>query len=682
MPGFVRRMSVLFVLLGLCLAPAFGATIDALDIAKIRSAGSSAISPDGTQVAYLLSVPRELWEEDSGRSWNELHVVGADGTDRTFISGHQNVSSIRWAPDGSGIFFLAKRGDDKFTSLYRISMMGGEAVQVLKHEAAIGSYDIHADGKTVAFTAKPKEDKKEKKLKKKGFNAEVFEENLHNVGVWIAELSGEARRLDLKGSASSIVWSPVDDRLLLMLAPTPLIDDSYMRKRIHIVDSKSGDVLQSFKTEGKLGALHWSTDGKSIGMIAAADLNDPSAGRLWVGDAATGKISDRLPNLMGHVQSFVWKDADTIVYVADIGVWTRIAEVGSKGKPKTLVKTGSTILSSISISKNGSAMAMQGQSPSHPSEVFLLDAGSAGAKRLTDSNPWLADRELGPQEVVKFKARDGLALEGILVRPLHEEKGQRYPLVLTVHGGPESHHRNGWMTGYSGPAQMLSAAGFAVFYTNYRASTGYGVEFSKMDHKDMAGGEFDDLVDAVDHLIGTGLVDKDRVGVTGGSYGGYATGWLSTFYSERFAAGVMFVGISDLISKVGTSDIRNELYEVHARVRPWEDWQLFLERSPIYHVQKAKTPLLIMGGKDDTRVYPGQSLALYTYLKMAGDTPVRLVRYPGEGHGNRKSAARFDYTLRMMRWMKHYLQDGGTDLPPAELEYPFGGDDDEDSEEE
>jgi len=163
------------------------------------------------------------------------------------------------------------------------------------------------------------------------------------------------------------------------------------------------------------------------------------------------------------------------------------------------------------------------------------------------------------------------------------------------------------------------------------------------------------------------LVDGEKVGVTGGSYGGYATAWMSTRYSDRFAAGVMSVGISNNISKWGTSDIPEELYHVHARKRIWDDYQGYLERSPIYHVDNAKTPLLIMHGKEDTRVDPGQSYELYRHIKTRTETPVRLVLYPGEGHGNRNATARFDFNLRMMRWFNQYLK-GEKVRPDTELE--------------
>jgi dipeptidyl aminopeptidase/acylaminoacyl peptidase len=219
---------------------------------------------------------------------------------------------------------------------------------------------------------------------------------------------------------------------------------------------------------------------------------------------------------------------------------------------------------------------------------------------------------------------------------------------------------------------MAAARGMAVFYPNYRGSTGRGRAFSKLSQGDPAGKEFDDLVDGVDHLIATGLVDAGKVGVTGGSYGGYATAWCSTRYSDRFAAGVMFVGISNKTSKSGTTDIPDEEFLVHALRRTWdspEDWQFFLERSPVYHAGKHATPLLIMHGKSDPRVHPSQSMELYRQLKVRNQAPVRLVFYPGEGHGNTKAAARYDYNLRMLQWFEHYLQGQGGTMPGTALNY-------------
>jgi dipeptidyl aminopeptidase/acylaminoacyl peptidase len=649
-------------------------------VAKVRGVVSAEISPDGKHIAYLLAVPRQPYEDENGSPWIELHMIDSDGTSRPFITGEVNVGSITWTPDGEGIAFLAKRGNDEHQALYVIPLRGGEATRVLSHDTGVGAYSFNGDGSRVAFLSKDEKPKDKEKLGKKGFNAEIFEEELRFTRVWIGTLNSddEPKLLELDGNASELHWSPTTDKLAVALAPTPLIDDHYMKRKVRVVDIKSGEIVARIENPGKLGQVAWSPDGKHLAMVLAGDLNDPSPGRLMVAPASDGPLQDILPNYKGHVTGVAWQDDETVMFVGDEGVWTTLGEIRFDGSArKTHIPAGKHVFRGLRLSKDGHTGVMIGSSPTHATELFVMRHGDSGPRRLTDSNPWMKDMRFAGQEPITYQARDGLDIEGILIHPLDEQPGQRYPLIVAVHGGPEAHHSNGWMTSYSGPGQVAAAEGYAVFYPNYRASTGRGVEFSKLDHGDPAGKEFDDLVDGVDHLVSMGLVDRDRVGVTGGSYGGYATAWCSTYYSERFAAGVMFVGLSDLIAKVGTTDIPNEMTLVHWRKHLWDDWELFLNRSPIRYVQKAKTPLLILHGKDDTRVHPSQSMELYRNLKTIGQTPVRLVWYPGEGHGNRKAGARYDYNLRMMRWFNHYLKGKGGDPPPHKLDYGFDEEDEE-----
>jgi dipeptidyl aminopeptidase/acylaminoacyl peptidase len=329
------------------------------------------------------------------------------------------------------------------------------------------------------------------------------------------------------------------------------VDDDLMARKVHVVDAESSKVVASFENPGKLGAVAWSPDAKNLAIISAADINDPDAGRLMIAPASGGPLHDMLPDIEYDVAEIAWQDERAIMFIADEGVWTTFnqlnADISNYRTP--IVQTGGPVLTGLSLARDTRAAAYIGQTPQHPPEVYFMKHGEAGSQRLTDSNPGLTEKKLAPQEVVEYKARDGLRIQGLLIRPLNEEKGKQYPLIVVVHGGPEAHYRNGWLTNYGAPGQVAAAQGYAVFYPNYRASTGRGVAFSKLDHGDPAGKEFDDVVDGVDYLVGAGLADKARVGVTGGSYGGFATAWLTTFYSERFAAGVMLFGISDLISK-------------------------------------------------------------------------------------------------------------------------------------
>lgn len=655
------------------------------EVARLKSAASPVISPDGKRVAYLQVVQRDPYADpdqgdvkfEDGPSYMELFVIDLpNGEPRPFITGQVSIGGLSWSPDSRAILFLDKRGKDENKCLYRIPIDGGEARRVLSHEADVISYSLSPDGARVAFRAEAKKPKEKKELLDKGFKAEVYEEELSPIHVWVAPLDDPAqkpRKLPLVGSAVSLQWSPAAAQLAVALAPTPLIDDIYMQSRVHVVDADSGDVICKLDNPGKLGPIAWSPDGRLLAMISAEDIHDPSEGRLMVAPATGGPLKDILPNYLGHVTAIAWQDSDTIMYIGDEGVATTFGKVRADGsQQKVLVGRGDLMLTGFTLSRDGLKGVFVADSSVHPSEIYLIEHENLTPRRLTDSNPQLSDFRMARQEVVTYKARDGLELEGILIRPLDEEPGHRYPLILYVHGGPEAHERNGWLTNYGRPGQVAAARGFAVFYPNYRGSTGRGVAFSKLGQGDEAGKEFDDLVDAIVHFSENGLVDKKRVGITGGSYGGYASAWGATALSEHFAASVMFVGISNAISKKGTTDIPNEDYLVHTRSRMWDDkWQFYLERSPIYHVKKARTPILILHGKDDPRVHPSQSMELYRHLKTIGEVPVRLVWYPGEGHGNRRAAARLDYNLRMMQWLEHYLIGPGGDPPPMELEYGF-----------
>ena len=650
-------------------------------VARLRYVAAAEMSPDGKHVAYVLSVPRRPFVEDDGPAWSELHVVDDQGNSRPYVTGKSNVSAIAWKPDGSAISFLDKRDGDKHRALYAIPLRGGEASKILDHDTDIADYSWSPDGKRIAFTATEKQPEDAKKLKDKGFNQEVYEEKLESNRIWIAEPQSvdawddaddddKPTKFELPGHATGVTWSPTGKHLAAAVAPTPLIDDFYMKRKIHVIDAGDGSPVGVIENPGKLGVYRWSPDGRHIALLAGADIHDPNAGRLMVAPHTGGKPVDVLPDLAdGDATSLGWRDAEQIVFLAGRGGTASLGSVPLDGEDRrTAIPFGKHSLADLTLSSDGNHAAVIGDSPAHPPEVFLVERGTQ-LKQLTNNNPWLADVELAKQEVVTYKARDGLELEGLLIRPLNEQPGERYPLVMIVHGGPEAHFRNGWMTSYSRPGQLLAANGFAVFYPNYRGSTGRGVEFSKRGQSDYAGGEFDDVIDAIDHLAEAGLVDKDKVGVTGGSYGGYASAWLATRHTDRFAASVMFVGISDLISKFGTTDIPNEMLLVHARKQPWDDWAFYKERSPITYAEQARTPILIMHGKNDPRVHPSQSMELYRYLKTLGNVPVRLVFYEGEGHGNRKAAARLDYSMRLLRWMQHYLQGSGGDPPPADLDY-------------
>ena len=660
-----RALAALCFSLLMLPAAAFGAGLDLRQLHELRQVGEVVASPDGRWVAYTLAVPRELFVEDDGPAWTELHIADANGVSRAYVSGAVNVRAIGWTPDSATVTFLAKRGDDEARGLYGIDVAGGEARRLLAHATDLKDYSLAPDGRQAAFIARAAETDEDKEARKHGFTQRVYEEDVRPFRLYVADLGadGEPRELPVEGSAQEVQWSPAGDRLAVKVSPRELVDDVLMNSRIHLVDVAAGETLGVVRTPGKLGRMAWAPDGRHLALVMGADGSDPREGRLAVVGRDGGEPRDVLPGLEGHVWHVAWRDRDRILYLSYEGVQARLGEIGRDGRRDRTIADDGPVWRSLSVSADGKVMALSADTPAHPREAFRLE-GRERPQRLTVSNPWLADVELARQEVVRYRARDGLEIEGLLIHPLQRQDDERVPLILAVHGGPEAHYSDGWLSSYSQPGQAAAARGYAVFYPNYRASTGRGVAFSKLNHGRPAAEEFDDLVDGVDHLVAVGLVDRDRVGITGGSYGGYASAWGATRYSERFAAAVMFVGLSDKISMLGTSDIPTELYRVHYLTWPWENWALYREASPIFHAANSRTPTLILHGEADPRVDRSQSMIMYRYLKLLGQAPVRLVLYPGEGHGNQRAASRWDYTLRLMRWMDHYLQGEGGEPPP------------------
>lgn len=676
-------LPLLLALATLAAAPTVGAAsrpLDAIDVAMMVNVGEVEISPDGTLVAYTLVVPRKPGVDDNGPAWAELWVVGRDGKNaRAFVPGKVNVSAVRFSPDGRLISYLAKRGDDKERQLWAIAIAGGESFKLTASKSEILAYDWRPDGRAVGYVAAEPVAKEIETLREKGFKQEIYEEDWQPRRIFLQPLAeggfgpaGDPRALEVPpGQPWSLAFSPDGRRILTDPSPRPLVDDQYMFRKLTVLDAESGAVVGRVEHEGKLGAFDFSADGSAILFLAASDISDHEAGRLMAAPAGGGVPRDLLPTLEGHVEGFGPLPGSGVVYLASVGVGSRIGRVLADGSGSAVLsETTDPVWNEISLDASGTAAALVGESPTFPREAFFLSLTGGGAPlRLTTSNPWLSERRLAPQEIVRYPASDGLMIEGLLIRPLDARPGEKVPLVVIAHGGPESHYKNGWLTRYSEPGQLLAAEGYAAFYPNYRGSTGRGVTFAKAAFADPVGKEFDDVLDGIDHLVGQGLVDPAKVGITGGSYGGYFTAWGATRHSERFAAGVMFVGISDSLVKARTTDIPREDALVHTGTTPLENPQAYVERSPVQYLATAKTPLLILHGKEDPRVDPSQSRILYRALKEKGDVPVRLVWYPGEGHGNRNAAARYDYTLRLMRWFDWFLRQGKKDLPPVEIDY-------------
>jgi dipeptidyl aminopeptidase/acylaminoacyl peptidase len=670
----VARM---LLVLALLLAPAVVAAqhadgITPLQISTIESVTSVTLSPDGRQAVYTLSVPADPLAENAPNT-TELHVLDVASGASTPLYTEGGISGVTLRPMHGTVTFIARIGEATTRGIYELALDGGEPAHLVAHGTNIIGYQWSPDGNSVAYMANEPVTAPATPLP---YAPTIYEEGQPQRRAYVLDVvAGELREILEVGSYYILSWSPAGDRLAVSVAPSPVVDDMYMAQAVKVVDPASGAVAAEIDNQGKIDEIVWSPDGTRLALLAGTDINDPIAGRIMVVSASGGQPVNIYEGFEGKFEQIQWTADDAIYFIASQRtdkLFGTIRPDGSGFRP--IVRPGMANLLSFSRGDAG-AVAFVANTPNHPSEVYTFSADQDLLQRMTMHNAWLADIPMGEQRVVTYPARDGeFDIDGILITPVGYEEGKRVPLITVVHGGPEAHYSNGWLTAYQVPGQLAAGRGYAVFYPNYRGSTGRGLDFIRSSQADLAGKEFDDIVDGVDYLIGQGIVDGERVGVTGGSYGGYATAWMSTYYSDRFAAGVMFVGISNNISKWGTSDIPNELYLVHSRERMWENnWMKYLQNSPIYHVDRSQTPLLIMHGAEDTRVHPAQSLELYRHLKVRQpDVPVRLVFYPGEGHGNARAASRLDYTLRMIGWFDSYLMGDG-EMPSRDIELPATG---------
>lgn len=668
---FQRSVLALFVVLlsGIQTAVSQGVTVD--DIARMQTVTSSLISEDGKYIAYTLSVPADPVKENLPAT-NHLYVLNTQtGISKPYYT-TASVSQLAFRPQKNTLTFVSRKSGENTNGIFELDLTGGEAVKIFSFTSNISGYNWHPNGNKIAFNTLERGTAPVSNL---AYKPDFYEENIGERKAYIVDVTHptNVQPILAEGSVYRHVWSPDGSKLAISVTPTASVDDSYMKQAVKIVDATSGKIIASVNNQGKLSSIHWSPDGSRLALLAAKDIHDPIDGSILIVSAQGGTPQIIDADVAGKYEQIYWTDNQTISYRMSESTSSSIGTIRPDGSQrKVIFKSDTHAITSFSKS-GGNLYSFVASTPEHPAEVYTLEDGrKINVTKRTDNNTWLASRKLGKQEVITYKTRDGqYEIDGMLIYPVNYQAGTRVPVITVVHGGPEAHYSNGWLTAYSMPGQMAAARGYAVFYPNYRGSTGRGTAFTYSSQGDMAGKEFDDIVDGIDYLIAQGIADKNRIGVTGGSYGGYASAWMSTYYSDRFAAAVMFVGISNNLSKWGTSDIPDELYYVHARERIWDNWQGMLERSPIYYVDRSQTPILIMHGAEDTRVHPAQSMELYRHLKVRKpEVPVRLIYYPNEGHGNIRSGSRYDYNLRMLQWFDTYLKTGDRTATMPSLDLP------------
>ncbi|MBI4931700.1 MAG: S9 family peptidase [Bacteroidetes bacterium] len=651
----MKKYFLLSLYLVLGTSYSFSQTITPEIISDIRNVSEVAISPSGKDIAYILRVPGE---DASGMQKGVLMIVPkAGGSSKTILEKKYNPSSISWSTDGKKIFYIAKDTVSKTNQLYSAEF--AETVNIKKitsAENSVSHYAFSPDGQSLALIYTDAQNDQEKADEKKKKDWEIKDDNLKYDRLYVTDAEASAKPKEISDkvlNVTSFIWSPDGKTIFFEASDKTSIDWTYMYQKIYKVNAEGGTPQVVCETEGKLGNLSVSPDGKNLAFCGAVDISDPLPQSVFVVPDSGGEAKNFTPNYEGSVVEVKWISNTSLLALTVEGCYSALKKIDLKGKMTSVYGKGA-IIRAMSLNVKTGVMAFSASTPQNPYEVYS-GSTSGGLKKLTDSNPDLKGIKLTKQEVVSWNGADGWKIEGILTYPKDYKAGTKYPLLLQIHGGPEGVSANGWNTRSVYPVQWYAANGYFVLEPNYRGSQGRGVNFAKGDHKDMGGKEMDDVLAGIDFLVAKGMVDNDKIGTGGFSYGGYLSAWASTKHSARFKASVMGAGISNWISFSGTTEIIHENSLVH-----WDLWwndnmELVWDRSPLAHINDAKTPMLIVHGGADTRVPITQSEEMYNALKLK-KVHTQMIVYKRQPHGILEREAQIDFMNRTLEWFKDHIK--------------------------
>ena len=673
------------------------------DLYRLVFVSDPQISPDGKRLAYVKTTIDEKTKEYRSRIW----VVPTDGSGkpRQFTSGPKQDTTPRWSPDGTKLAFVSDRNGEK--QIFVMPTEGGEAYQVTKMWRGATNPVWSPDGSKIAFTAlidpgdnpeeyekpldqkaKEEEEKKKKeeptllsriKIKSDAAMGLIGNRRSH-IFVIDAEGKGPAKMItsgDFDHSAPQ--WSP-DGRFLAFSANRnedadyePWLSD------IFVVPAEGGELKKLTRTEGPATAPRWTPDGKFI-VYAGHKMEHGGATltKLWKvpvegGDPVllTGSFDRSVGDHMAGDSRFgtseggpaISPDGKEIYFLASDSGKTSIYSVPTDGGDVRLVLGGNRQIFGFTLDARGSLAAIAVSDPSMPGEVGVFDLKSGNETILTAENKALTDEVfLSIPEGIEFSAKDGLKEFGWVMKPVGFKPGVKYPAILEVHGGPHSMY--GWNFFFE--FQLLASRGYVVIYTNPRGGEGFGQDFVKAVIGDYGGKDFEDLMTWVDKALTLGFIDGERLGVTGGSYGGFMTNWI-VGHTSRFKAAVTQRSISNWLSFYGVSDIGYTFTEREILGNPWKDTETLWKHSPLAYVENVTTPLLILHSENDMRCPIEQGEQFYVALKRL-KKEVEMVRFPGANHElsrSGKPVLRVARLKHILRWFDSHIEKRKEDYDPA-----------------
>ncbi len=684
------------------------------DYYRITTLSTPEISPDGKLVAFTVVTVREK----ENKRHSEVWVAPTDGgTPQRYTSPGFESSNPHFSPDGKYLFFTSHRGEEKATRwALRMDAPSGEAAVMDDYPKAtsasadhrIGVWTDTVDGPardTAAHAAggyaamgklaRPPFDAITKPVDPKRFDGMQFTDmrfKSNDAGfvpsraearrypatqIWVQSYDGFPKKMLTSTSYShrDAVISP-DGRFVAFVADPALRPDSVVEAERDSLarlpydaarDEKERDDADVFviPTDGSAPprrisrfasqkrSLAWSPDSRLVSFIGA-----PS--RVKSQRIYTVSLTDETPrNLLGDFRyepgQYQWTPAGNIVMSAAVGGRTALYSLNPKSGAVNEILAGRRAIRGWDIDAKHDRIAFVGTDMTHPTELYVADASGGHERKLTSFNDRVtAEIAFQDGERFTYPSVGGLEIEGWLMKPYGYQAGKRYPLVLYIHGGPHSQYDEGWFDEF----QNLAGAGMMVLLTNPRGSSGYGADFTYSTRGRWGAEDYTDLMKAVDIAAARSDVDSTRMGVTGGSYGGYMTAWIET-KTNRFRAAQTDRMISDWTYWYGASDAQG-LTEFEFYGKPWDNFAMYDSLSPIRHVTKVRTPTLLVQSENDFRAPIGDAELWYLALRKQG-VPAEFVRYPRSTHELSRSGEPWllvDRLGRIRQWFKYWLMNG------------------------
>ncbi len=649
------------------------------DLFRIRFVSDPHFHPDGRRIAFVATTLSEARDEYLSNIW----IVDIDGGEpRQFTRGSRRDTAPRWSPDGRWLAFVSEREKKEKGQLHVMPADGGEPMRLTNLKPGVTSPVWSPDGRWLAFVSRvggweEPADEEERERSKPPRTIDILKYKSNGVGFVydrpqqvfvVARDGGPARQLTTGPFENHHpAWAP-DGRHLAFVSARHADRDEDNATDVFLVSLDGGEPRQITRTEGPASFPAFSPDGRTIAYLGHADPRGvsrhsrvytvtvdggASVCRTAAFDRNCESMMDALgPQWIGRTGALLFQADDE----GDVPVYRLTAT--RDGAPERLIG-GTRQVTGFSPSADGALIAFTATDDTAPAEVFVCRADGTGERRLTDLNrDWRAEVALSRPERFRFE-RAGFSVDGWVMPPFERKAGRRYPVLLNVHGGPASHYGHRFFDEF----QVYAGAGYAVVYVNPRGSRGYGEAFARAVVGDWGGGDYQDVMGGLDEALRRfDFLDPDRLGVMGGSYGGFMTSWI-VGHTGRFRAACSERAVNAMWSMYGTSDIGFWFQEAHGLGRPpWEDLKWYVERSPLSYARDIHTPLLILHSESDLRCPMEQAEQLYVALKKL-KRPVRFVRFPDENHELSRSGrprhrlARFRILLE---WFAEHLPPGAS----------------------